>query len=475
MPRLEAYEQQVTAQPVNAGSVPIESFTGGWKTATETFDVLDETVKQFKKVQDFNQESDATLGMMQEVDAIKQEAANERDPAKLAEYKAKIDSAIGNNANKITDGLLKTQVQQKLALSGYKAFGDIRSDFRAKEIDLGQAKYMTLMDKYSRAYSEASDDVSRKVIRQSMSDMMDASVRSGLFDAADITKLKIANEKELDETDLAYDIQNLPDQVAARRKQGAYSSLTDAEVNKGIQAANSMKEQIRKQNEYIQKEAQISNEVNLMSSAVSGSPASIDDVRRMIASEEIRQDVGVAYIEFATSPYKVDSTTDSGALASTLDEIFKSGNKEQIATVIKNTLKGGTDGKISQDDLSLLIAVANSKNESLLSVNTDKKKQGSMWDVFANMNKSLKDWTESAQLPKNKSDDVMRDFAVELSKAKTQEDMNVALNKVTTKAKAENNPNFIKYKKDESYSFPSGKAICIGHDDFGNPLFKKVK
>jgi len=476
MPKIPEYQQQVDIQQQATPQVEMNNFTGGWKNATEAFVTLDETVKQFKKVRDFNEQTDATLGLEADIDAIKQQAANEQDPSKANEYRAKIDEAIGKHSSKISDKLLQKEMTAKFQLSGYNTFSAINNDFRNKEIQNGQAKFITLADKYSRAYGEASDDSSRNVIRSSYNDMLNASQRSGIFDADDVAKLRIAQDEAFDKADLAYDIQNIPDQVENRKKNGAYKSLSTAEVAEASRVAQNMVERNKKQEELAIKESQISNEVELMTSAANGQYVDIATVSQMVGAEQIRQDVGQEYIRFISSPYVVDAETDSNEYVQMAGEIFKAGNKEYITTLIKNTLKGGSDGKINKDDLQNLIALANAKNNDLLSPVKDGTKQGSIWDGIGKKFDAVKAWAGKVGANQAQEKKVMSDFIAEVNKSKGDVDIDAVYKKVVEKAQVDMNPNRSAYQVDQKISLPDGRVVVVtGFDEDGEPLVDLVK
>lgn len=251
------------------------------------------------------------------------------------------------------------------------------------------------MDKYSRAYSEASDDVSRKAIRQSMNDMMDSSIKSGLFDAVDIQKMRQVNEKELDKRDLSYDIQNIPDQVDNRYKNGSYSSLTPEEVDKGIALAQRMEEKRRKEIEVANKKMMIQNERSITQEMASGQGKSISEISDMVSDGEISQEFGQAYVMYLTSPDSIDPANDKNGFAKYAENVFSSKDDTQINNAIKMALEGGSDGKISRDDLKYLIKYASDRGNRLTQKNPIQDTIDSAW-------KTLTDWF-SEKSPKNKN------------------------------------------------------------------------
>jgi hypothetical protein len=296
-----------------------------------------------------------------------------------------------------------------------------------------------------------------------------------LFYADDIAKMRIKQDKDFDEADLAYDIEHIPDQVENRRKAGRYSTLTDAEFAFGVEKARSMSEKIKKQNELYIKESQIDNEVKLMSSAVMGQQTSIADVTKMVSSGEIRQDVGIAYIDFLSSPRRVDAATDGTAFVTVLDSVFKTKNKDEVARVIKDTLKGGTDGKFNEDDLNTLIAVANSKNEVLLSVDKSTQKKNSIWGFVEKVNESMREWSKKAKIPDSVDTEMMSTFATDLMSAKTEDDVNAARDKALLRAKQLSNPRFTQFPLKSTVTKNGRHYIVTGHDFDGEPLVELVK
>lgn len=233
MPRLEAYEQQVTAQPVQGGSVPIESFTGGWKTATEVFGAIDESVKQFKKVRDYNEVSAVELSSAQELDQLRQQASLEQDTTKLGEYKAKADEIVSRNLQKISDPLIRQQSAQALNLKSYSVFSDINTNFRQKDINKGQAQYIESSFASAKSIADAialGKPEDAKLAEAAWEQSLNRAVGAGLFDPKEVANLRVQHQKDIvsaQKTKALYDIQG--DNATKEEDSAVLAALRDPE------------------------------------------------------------------------------------------------------------------------------------------------------------------------------------------------------------------------------------------------------
>jgi hypothetical protein len=343
MPKIPTYESQVDIKPQSAPQVEMQNFTGGWKNATEAFKVADGVVKEFKKVRDYNEVSDAEMGLRVELGQIENEAFNDRDPNNAETYKGKIDDAIARHSSKISDKGIQRQATDKFNLTGYSTYSSISNDFRKKSIDIGQANYLRSTNQYELDYSSASNDVDRKRVKEDWVASLEGASKAGLFAADDIERMRQAQTKKFDERDLMYDIQNIPDQVATRRSQGFYSSLTNEEVQKGLDLSLRLKERKIKEDEVNYKKMVIENERGITNALASGNAHSIDDISQMVGNQEISQEFGQAYIKYISSPESVDYAEDKNGFAKYAEQVFKSGDNEMIQSAIKVALEGGAD------------------------------------------------------------------------------------------------------------------------------------
>lgn len=397
MPRINIVESQIDVRPQAAPQVDPELFTSGAKTATESLQVLDQTVKEFKKVRDFNEVSAAELSLRQELGQIEMDANAEQDPNKIDDYRDKIDDAISRHSSKISDKLVQTEATSKFNLSGYSVYSNIANNFRQKSINIGQGNFLTSTNQDEISYANSDNPVDRKRIRDGWFTRLDEAHKAGLFAADDVAKMKITQTKKFDERDLMYDIQNIPGSVELRRKQGAYASLTDQEVSEGIQIARSFQEKLEKQQKEIVKKEQIKNEIEVISGAANGMIYGLDEVNAMVGNGEIRPEIGKAYVKYITSPKSIMPELDDTGYSKMVEGIFKAGNQDAIVSAIKDTLEGGADGKAKQEDIQNLIALANMRANELYSPTQDGIKPGSKQVEVDSLYKYVMDWAKNAK------------------------------------------------------------------------------
>lgn len=366
MPKIPQYDQQVTAQAPSTQGVDQSLYTGGWKSATEMFGTLDKVVGEFKKVRDFNEVSSAELKINQDLGALKSKADKEQDPTKLAEYQSQIDDVINKHSSGISDNLIRTEAQSKFNLRGYSAFSDITSTLRNKEIEIGKSNLLLSLDGYEKSYASNLGDVKRKEDMAGAKGAIELASKNGIIGPDDATKMTLEVGKNFDKAALAYDIQHLPENVEALRAKGEYASLSDAEFDsvKNLAVENSKK--LAKEAEIANTKAMISVEAFYSEQLASGKEINISDIQKDIAAGVIRQEFGQALIEYATSPRapEVDKP-DQQFFVDSLKGVFEAQDKVSAHNTLIRTLSGGKDGKLSQEDLGLIVYAAGERGKAL--------------------------------------------------------------------------------------------------------------
>lgn len=330
------------------------------------FGTLDKVVGEFKKVRDFNEVSSAELKINQDLGALKSQADKEQNPTKLAEYQSQIDDVINKHSSGISDNLIRTESQSKFNLRGYSAFSDITNTLRNKEIEIGKSNLLLSLDGYEKSYASNLGDVKRKEDVSGALNSIDLASQTGIIGTDDATKMKLELGKNFDKAALAYDIQYLPENVEALRANGEYKNLSDAEFDgvKSLAVENAKK--LAKEAEIANTKAMIDVEASYAEQLASGKEINIGDIQKDIQANVIRREFGQALIKHVTSPSvpEVDKP-DQQAYVDSLKGIFEAQDKMAAHDNLIKAINGGIDGKISKEDLGLIVYAAGERGKAL--------------------------------------------------------------------------------------------------------------
>lgn len=371
-------------------------YTNGGKAFSEVGKQLDNITQQFKQVQDFQEKTKASNDLTTRLDIIKDKAYNEQDPRKLQDYQREIDDAIETSVSPISDNLVRMQTKQYLVNDGYRTYTGIANDFRKKQVDQAQADYIVKQDNLTKQFISQGDPMARLETRAQMDIALDEAVSANVFDKADMEKIRLENNKNLDMREVYYDAQNLgPELMAQNRENNYYSYLSDEEYGLALKSARELKLNQEKQINLEIKDQQLGNEmgitVSLAAPEKGQQPISLDQIASLARSGDISQEFAIAYTDAFTqasndiNPLEQDNTR---SLAAYYEKLFNGSTKEDIKYSVLDMLKGGADKKISKDQMTVALQMAKQRFDTINPVDKTDKGKNSKPGFFDNVKKS---------------------------------------------------------------------------------------
>lgn len=369
MPTIPTNEQQVFVQPQKQGQVSFDAGGSAFKTGAEMAGQMKTAIDQIKKVRDFNEASEAEIGLKYELSSIKAEADKDPNPGNAELYRAKIDEAIGKHSSKITDKLVALEARSKFNETGYSVFSGITNDFNQKTIDVAHKNFLVQTEQYENDYVNSNNDVDRTAAKQNWFLSLDKATKAGAFKVDDAEKLKIAQEKKFDNRDLAFDVENLPEQVEARRAKGAYKNLNNDEFKLGLDTARNNIEKRKEAAKKAEREQTIIGDVGFVQRINKGDFPSIDETAQLMGTKGMSNELGMAYINYRTNPkvYRRPAYDDP-EFTNSLNQLMASGNVSAINNALTRVLNGGADGRTNEKQVSDLLKFSMLRAEQMAEV-----------------------------------------------------------------------------------------------------------
>jgi hypothetical protein len=152
-----------------------------------------------------------------------------------------------------------------------------------------------------------------------------------------------------------------PDGVISELKDssGYYSDLPAKDRMLLYSRAQSFKEKMAKEITDLQKQKIYENESSIaMDIAKTGTIPEPQKLANMVTAGSISPDFASTALKAGTSPASVAADTKDEEFAKLTESIYKSGTRDQQQAAIKNILQGGGDGKLSKDDMLILMQTA---------------------------------------------------------------------------------------------------------------------
>lgn len=368
MPTMPEYDQKVSLQPVKGGQMDAGAFTDGWKSFTEMAGTIKESVDSLKKVRDFNEVSSSEIALKTELSQIQAASQNEKDPTKIQFYKEKIDAAITKHSESISDKVVQQEAKNKFSNAGLSTYTSIADDFRKKTIDIAGSNFLMSAEMYERDYVNASNSIDREAAKLNYFSALKKAKEAGVYDAADATKMEIAQQKKFDQRDIAFDVEHLPEMIAEKRKAGYYKNLNDEEFKLAQDTANNLIEKRKEQAKKAEREQSVVGDVKFIERINSGDFPTIDETVQMMGTKEMSTELGLAYINYKTNPRSVRGAYNSMEFVNSLDEVFAAKDKKAINNVVTKIFNGGADGRTNKDEMNDFLKFAILRSQQLADV-----------------------------------------------------------------------------------------------------------
>lgn len=381
MPRIPILESNVNIPQPGVSGVSSEGFTPGDPMLRQEVKKIQEAVNYFTEVDILRRKTKAENNLRAELDAILADASNNYNLDDFDKYQGMIDETIDKHINLVPPGEARMRAEQEFKSVGYNTFSGVRNIKydRSKQATLFEhgANIQGMLDDVM-TYSDARKVESKQ--KEALS-KIDEIFQRGLLTAKQALAEKEDVEgwmKEWQDTKIRGMIALDAGSARVAIVENVYGELT-AEESKAYLDIIDVAEKRQKKNAEIElQNAQIENQKNLVTGLISGetSVLDIDDISRLIATGQIRRDFGEAYIEVLSMPDEAQNLIDrekvSVGFSEVINNYLESDDEDFIEKGIDNILKDGASGKITYDEMKVLLGLTiNKVNPSLLKKTID--------------------------------------------------------------------------------------------------------
>jgi hypothetical protein len=348
---------------------------------------------------------------------IKNRAANDPDfsPESRDKYAQELQEAKSQSILGIDNAQVAQKASFEMDLNNNLSMLKIDFANKNKQMEANKLNLQNVITSQTNDMNGVSDN-QRLQIQQSIDEKLAINVGMGIITQAEADEIvydsKTANATARVFSDPDGLINDLKD------KDGFYKEIP---VEKRLKL---------KEIKELQKEIVYSTETDVAMKIAQGETVNIETLSNMVEAGTMSSDFAQITLRVLTSPDSVGAYTNNDEFAALTKQIFKSGNKEQVRKAINNILKGGGDGKLSKDDLQILVQSA---------VNAPIEKRKEQTGAVDTLGKWV-DETEGADRA-----DVFRDFQEKLAEGK---DLSVAVNETMRENTVKSVPKVLAFPKE---------------------------
>ena len=350
MPTFPVYEskQSLSANPISpamSGQDAVMQATGNLNKT------LGSIAQQWSDAQDLMQYTDAKAKFGVAIADIEARASNDPNFSNGDKYKKEVTEARQN----ATKGISNQQValraglefDSNAAISGIKIDGAMAK----KQVDYTRAVTIPLNIKNAQdGMIGATTKAQFDQVRLDMTTDIDNQVQARILSYEEGEKIKKSSELGAATNAIYTDTEK-----ARRQINDGYYNISAEEKSKLLSEADTLDKRRFKEQTEIQKEVQYQTEANIAQGIATNKYPSVQDLAISVERGTISPDFATVVMKTITSPAVIAAHTDNEEFANLTQSVFKSKDKQGVQKALVNILKGGGDGKLSKDDLGVLI------------------------------------------------------------------------------------------------------------------------
>lgn len=341
-------------------------YTNGGKAFSEVGKQLDSITQQFKKVQDFQERTQSSNILRDELDNITAQADADDDPTNMPKYEEAINMAIDKNANTISDKINRMEARQDFINKGYAVNVDIVNKFRTKSVEKSQNQAFIDFDGYKREFSVTADPVKKQEILQRAIGSLDRSVASGVFSAEAANALRKQAMTDWPLEGAMVDVDGAPDQVLNTLDSGGYQDIQGSDRKMLRDYAYSAVQRKEALNKQVQEKEYTDTKIEFQKKLSDGSLRPTD-VIEAAKSGRLPPDSFEKYMNVATKGIDISARTDGSTYASLLNEVTSLGTyrkdklvdsqatAKRIADFRLRVIESNQQGKLSETDMRKML------------------------------------------------------------------------------------------------------------------------
>src|SRR3990167_1146178 len=445
-PRYESKGELTTRQP----AAFVSKDTSGEITEAKgkVADTIQEGALKWSQAHDTIQKTVASANFKGGMADIQSRAAQDPLYNNSDQYYKEIEELKRNSLKGFTSKFTEMQTGLELGYEAKVGKIQIQNLYKKKEIDVGQANALKLLDIASQ-----NPATTEKEIRTSLNDWTQA----GIFDHKDAYKLEQEYVKQLKYNTFLSDYNSNPDEAAAKLSKNEYG-FDSAQMQK----ANKLQRSMNKRQEEDRKKMQIAT-VGDLSQKLLDKSLTLDEVQNSLISGAIDAEMALNFELAMAGPdewSKFAKDEEQGSKSKIITALLSkvTGDSDRL-TIVKSALQNYNDKKINNDDLTFILRVANGKNV---------EPENPIWGFLKSAVGSLEN-TPGAKSSKF-SADVMKKFS---SRWDFKEDPREVIQQAKIDQQKEDRPETASYKIGDSIKRKSGSYEVFGFNEDGKPVFKK--
>lgn len=426
MPTLPVYNsnQNINASPnapqLNQAAQPfndVKQMVGTLQDVTQKWSDVNDTM-QFTKAK-----ANSSIAIAQQ-EAL---ARNDPNPDNAPEHIKAIQDITTNSIQGISNQLVAAKASQEIQSDALVSTIKINSIFKQKQMLQNDMALQNTSDIAAQNFSNAITEAEKQHTDQNFITTINQNFNAGLITEQrakgliDNYRIGIVKSDMLKENATNLSQSNV---LAELRKgnDGKYAALS---TDQRTEADRLVRVNVR-ENAELQKEGQFSNETDMaMNIAKGNSIPSAAELAGLMQSGKITQDFAETTLKAVSNPQSVAATTDNQEFANLTEEMFKSNDKTNLNKTVQSIIRGGGDGKISKEDMQILIQSAMAQGKQPL---LEKR------NASTNTVTSLGSWADQSKLPRA---DVFREFQKQISQGS---ELSVASDAAKKKAIIDNIP-----------------------------------
>lgn len=396
--------------PQNAIIKTVTDMTQKWSDANDVMQYTDAKAKYEVSVADINSRAVA-------------------DPQfkNSPKYIKELQDAKSKSVEEIANVEVRNKTSVELNYSNQVNAIKIESQFKQKQLKYNQAQVQTNLNALVLKRTRVSDSEKQSI------DMEIAKIRDLQLSTGTMSQLEMDKAiNDAKESAAVEGIFNNTDATIAELKDenGMYASIPTEKRMSLIEKGQNYKTRQKKEFEEVQKDIMFENEAQIATELARGGIVSPYAVIEKVRAGSISSDFAESVMESMTSYDAVNAKTNTEEFSKLTKQIFMKAEREDTQAVIKSILKGGGNGKLSQDDLSILLESA---------IFMGRTKDPKVKDGMTAVN----DWAKNTK--DSKEVEVQRDYQKKIIEGKKPE---VATRETITENTVKVKPEVIGYPKD---------------------------
>lgn len=404
MPTIPSYEakRNIVASPVaparNEVSAPFEN-------QQKVLGAIHDVAQKWSDAHDLMQASEARAKYNTAINDIQSRADLDPDYKNSAPYYKEVEKAKETSLSGIDNQQVKNNLSVEFGYDEGVANLKLQNSFKRKEIDYTRGVIIPeAMEGYQKNMADANSDKEYQEYKQRMDSEIDAHANRMIISKSEAYKLK--KEGVFGAAENA--IYSNPERAIALIDAGRFN-LNEKEIGILKDRATDIISRNEKIAKELQKNIYIKNESQIAMDLASGNPLDIPRLSNMTRANLISHDFLTAAIQLNDSPDSVGAETKNPEFETMTNELFSANNQEEIKDMVIRIMRGGADGKISKDDMAVLIKSAYAHGQAI-----SKNKM----DVGYSAVKTLGEWADKTEDKVSRAD-VFRDFQKKISEGKS--------------------------------------------------------